>query len=53
MRVRTENVTGLKQAAEAAGGPEIRRWIAVGERSQRIEARPKGLVDCWEVIMLT
>ena len=53
MRVRAEDVTGLKYVAEATGVAKFRFGGAVGERSQRGEARPKGLVDCWEASMLT
>ena len=42
----------------AKHGTEALNWIAlsnplVGERSQRAEAVPQGMVDCCEVIMLT
>ena len=49
MRFCTENVTGLSILPKLRAAPQ---GAAVGEHSLRVEARPRGLVDCWEENML-
>ena len=45
---RADNVPGLKPGAEAADRPSR---MVVGERCQRSEVDPQGLVERWEVRM--